>query len=219
MVRDRLAEHQARTRNRTRARPRAASERWQARPPRSTLWATHESAADRPETPAMPGRARVALPRRRATRSERKHARRDGRGLGPPRVASVVLLDSDAAAGLDASICRRATVSAFAEDRLEAERPCGPGVAAPAPRSASRSTSKDRRRWLPLSASRQSGRCVEAAALVLASQEFVANGRGRPPGLAPECCIAGANRQPWPCRSGVVGGVPNQQSRLRGSYP
>jgi hypothetical protein len=33
----------------------------------------------------------------------------------------LLVLDSDAAAGVDACICRRAAVSAFAEDRLAAE--------------------------------------------------------------------------------------------------
>ena len=50
-----------------------------------------------------------------------------------PRMTAlvVVLLDSDVAADVDASICRRATVSAFAEDWLDAEGAIGPGVAAP----------------------------------------------------------------------------------------
>ena len=56
---------------------------------------------------------------------------RVGRRARPTMLLQLVLLDSDAAAGVDASTCRRATVSAFAEDRLEAERASGPGVAAP----------------------------------------------------------------------------------------
>jgi hypothetical protein len=43
----------------------------------------------------------------------------------------LVLLDSDAAAGVNASICRRATVSAFAEKRLDAERASGAPAASP----------------------------------------------------------------------------------------
>ena len=48
-------------------------------------------------------------------------------------VPSVLLLlvDSDATGGVDVSICRRATVSAFAEKQLKAERASGPSVAAP----------------------------------------------------------------------------------------
>ena len=47
----------------------------------------------------------------------------------------------------------------------------------------------------------QSTDASEAAALVLAIQEFVANGGGRPWSAPPHCCIAGADGQPWPCRS------------------
>jgi hypothetical protein len=42
----------------------------------------------------------------------------------------LILLDSDAAAAVDVSIRRRATVRSFAEDRLGAERASGLGVAA-----------------------------------------------------------------------------------------
>jgi hypothetical protein len=44
---------------------------------------------------------------------------------------------------------------------------------------------------------RQSTGAGEAGALVLAIQEFVANGRPRPWSAPPECCIAGADEQPW----------------------
>ena len=47
----------------------------------------------------------------------------------------------------------------------------------------------------------QSTDASEAAALVLAVPEFVANGGGRPWSAPPQCCIAGADGQPWPCRS------------------
>jgi len=50
---------------------------------------------------------------------------------GDARLPVLVHIDSDAAAGVDASICRRARVSPFADGRLEAERASGPGVAAP----------------------------------------------------------------------------------------
>jgi hypothetical protein len=53
------------------------------------------------------------------------------RRRGDTRRADLVLLDSDAAAGVDASICRRATVSSFAEDRLDAGRASGAPAAAP----------------------------------------------------------------------------------------
>jgi hypothetical protein len=45
------------------------------------------------------------------------------------------------------------------------------------------------------------GDAGEAAALVLAAQEFVANGGRRSWSAPPECCIAGADGQPWRCRS------------------
>ncbi len=47
----------------------------------------------------------------------------------------------------------------------------------------------------------QSTDASEAAALVLAIQEFVPNGGGRPWSAPQQCCIAGADWQPWPCRS------------------
>jgi hypothetical protein len=47
----------------------------------------------------------------------------------------------------------------------------------------------------------QSTNASEAAALVLAIREFVANGGGRPWSAPPQCCIAGADGQPWPCPS------------------
>jgi hypothetical protein len=56
--------------------------------------------------------------------------------------------------------------------------------------------------WPRLSGGSSLGGAREAAALVLATQEFVANGGERPPSSAPtECCIARADGQPWPCRS------------------
>jgi hypothetical protein len=68
--------------------------------------------------------------------------------------------------------------------------------------------------WPVLSGGSSLGGAREAAALVLATQEFVANGGGRPPRSAPpECCIARADGQPWPCRSAWAGGVPQQQYR------
>ena len=68
----------------------------------------------------------------------------------------LVLLDSDAAAGVDASIYRRATVSAFAKDRLDAKRVRGTPTAAPQnwyqrgaamSRASSTPTPVVRRRW------------------------------------------------------------------------
>ena len=47
-----------------------------------------------------------------------------------------VLLDSDAAVGMDASVCRRATVDAFAGDRIEGERATRTGRCRAALRSA-----------------------------------------------------------------------------------
>ena len=47
--------------------------------------------------------------------------------------------------------------------------------------------------WLSLSEVSSPGGAGEAAALPLATQEFVANGVGRPSRSAPECCIAGAD--------------------------
>jgi hypothetical protein len=58
----------------------------------------------------------------------------------------------------------------------------------------------------------QSTDASEAAALVLAIQEFVANGGGRPWSAPPECCIAGADGQSWPCRSAWL--VAFRSSRL-----
>ena len=55
--------------------------------------------------------------------------------------------------------------------------------------------------WLRLSEGSSPGDVSEAAALVLAVQEFVANGGGRPWSAPPQCCIAGADGQSWPCRS------------------
>ena len=48
-----------------------------------------------------------------------------------------------------------------------------------------------------LSGGSSQGYAGEAAARVLASQEFVATVRSAPP----ECCIDGADGYPWPCRS------------------
>jgi hypothetical protein len=53
----------------------------------------------------------------------------------------------------------------------------------------------------------------EAAALVLASQEFVANGGGRSSRRRCRNCIAGADGQPWPCRSTWLLAFSHQQSR------
>lgn len=50
--------------------------------------------------------------------------------------------------------------------------------------------------WLLLVQGSSPGDVSEAAALVLAIQEFVANGGGRPWSAPPQCCIAGANGQP-----------------------
>jgi hypothetical protein len=47
---------------------------------------------------------------------------------------------------------------------------------------------------------------------VLAIQEFVANGGGRPWSAPPQCCIAGADGQSWPCRSAWL--VAFRSSRL-----
>jgi hypothetical protein len=59
-----------------------------------------------------------------------------------------------------------------------------------------------RARVSPVLSERSSpGDAGEAAALVLAIQEFVANGGRLPWSAPPECCIAGADVQPWPCRS------------------
>jgi hypothetical protein len=58
----------------------------------------------------------------------------------------------------------------------------------------------------------QSTDASEAAALVLAIQEFVANGGGRPWSAPPQCCIAGADGQSWPCRSAWL--VAFRSSRL-----
>ena len=55
--------------------------------------------------------------------------------------------------------------------------------------------------WPPLSEGSSPGDVSEAAALVLVVQEFVANGGGRPWSAPPQCCIAGADGQSWPCRS------------------
>ena len=51
-----------------------------------------------------------------------------------------------------------------------------------------------------------------AAALVLATQKFVANWRAAVTGPL-ECCIVGADGQPWPYRSAWAGGVPTRNSR------
>jgi hypothetical protein len=53
---------------------------------------------------------------------------------------------------------------------------------------------------LPLAELSSPGDAGEAAALALATQEFVANGGGRSWSAPPQRCIAGADGQPWPCR-------------------
>jgi hypothetical protein len=56
-------------------------------------------------------------------------------------------------------------------------------------------------RTAPLRLIQQYTDASEAAALVLAIQDFVANGGERPWSAPPQCWIAGADGQPWPCRS------------------
>ena len=72
---------------------------------------------------------------RMAAADERQDARDSRIPSGKQESASgrsarlyLVLFDSDAAAGVDASICGRATVSAFADDRLETDRASGRAV-------------------------------------------------------------------------------------------
>ena len=73
-----------------------------------------------------------------------------------------------------------------------------PGEGAPLAAERSGRPSRVCRSVCPKSAVR--GGAAEAAALVLATQEFVANGGGRRQIGAARVCIAGADGQPWPSR-------------------
>jgi len=66
--------------------------------------------------------------------------------------------------------------------------------------------------WPKLSDTSSAACGGSAAALVLATQKFVANCRAALTGPL-ECCIAGADGQPWPYRSAWAGGVPTRNSR------
>lgn len=79
--------------------------------------------------------------------------------------------------GVDASICRRATASAFAEDRLEAERASGPGVAAPHHDQHRAARREGRRTWLPLSDTASESAVGAVAALLLAGFGRLASSR------------------------------------------
>ena len=66
--------------------------------------------------------------------------------------------------------------------------------------------------WPRLSEGRSPGDAGEAGAHLLATHEFVANREAAV--TAPlERCIAGADGQPWPCRSAWAGGVPTRDPR------
>ena len=55
--------------------------------------------------------------------------------------------------------------------------------------------------WLVVSDCSTLGDTGQAAALVLATREFVANDDGRCGVAPPRCCTAGVGQQPWPSRS------------------
>jgi hypothetical protein len=100
----------------------------------------------------------------------------------------------------DVAVARLANLGSFAS---AADPPCLRVRAGMPSRGAS---------WLRLSDTSSAACGGSAAALVLATQEFVANWRTAV--TAPlECCIAGADGQPWPYRSAWAGGVPTRNSR------
>ena len=116
-------------------------------------------------------------------RLDEEEKTRVGRRARPPTLLQLVLLDSDATAGVDPSLRRRATVSAFAEDRLEVERASGAPAAAlqnwyqqgTAMWRGSSTPGAAMLAGLPLHAKR--GSLAETAAWATKEQRVTANGR------------------------------------------